>query len=73
MQHNDIHLKLGNKIKYERMKRHWSQEKLAEASDLSMRSISLLECGKNDVRFSTLSKLAKAFDMEVSALVDFRL
>jgi transcriptional regulator with XRE-family HTH domain len=73
MKESIIHLKLGNKIKFERMKRKWSQEKLAEEADLSMRSISLLECGKNDARFSTISKIAEAFDIEISDLVGFNL
>lgn len=70
---NDKLLKLGNKIRYERMKRNLSQEKLAELADINMRSVSLLECGLRDVRFSTLAKIADAFKMEISSLLDFRL
>jgi len=73
MNKDEALLKLGNKIRYERMKRKLSQEELAEISDLNMRSISTLECGKNDVRFFTLTKLAEAFEMEISTLLDFRL
>lgn len=70
---DEVLLKLGNKIKYERMKRKWSQEKLAEVAGLSMRSISLLECGLNNVRFITIFKIANAFEIKISSLVDFKL
>ncbi|MFI3300618.1 MAG: helix-turn-helix transcriptional regulator [Candidatus Gastranaerophilales bacterium] len=66
-------LKLGNKIRYERLKRQLSQEKLAELAEMSMRSISLLECGYNNVQYFSLAKIAEAFEMNISELTDFRL
>ncbi|MBR1425224.1 helix-turn-helix transcriptional regulator [bacterium] len=67
----DILLKLGQKIRYERTKRKMSQEQLAELADLNFRSISYIECGRHDVKCTTLEKIAKAFDMEVYELLHF--
>ena len=69
----DILLKLGNKIRYERMKREMSQEQLANLADLNFRSISYVECGKHDVKCTTLDKIASAFGMEISELFMFKL
>ena len=68
---SDSLLKLGQKIRYERTKRKMSQEDLAELADLNFRSISYIECGKHDVKFTTLERIAKAFNMEVYELVHF--
>lgn len=70
---NETLFKLGQKIRYERVKRNMSQEELAESADMNFRSISYIECGKHDVKFLTLEKIAKAFDMEISELVQFRM
>ena len=70
---NETLFKLGQKIRYERVKRGLSQEELAEITDMNFRSISCIECGKHDVKFLTLEKIAKAFDMEISELVQFKM
>lgn len=70
---NEILLKLGQKIRYERVKKNLSQEELAELSGLCTQSISTLETGVKDIRFTTLHKLAKAFDLELKDLLDFKL
>ena len=41
-------IKLGQKIKFERIKRNISQEQLAELSNLSIHGISNIETGKTD-------------------------
>lgn len=58
---NETLFKLGQKIRYERVKRGMSQEQLAEITDMNFRSISYIECGKHDTKFLTLEKIAKAF------------
>lgn len=70
---NETLFKLGQKIRYERVKRNMSQEELAEIADMNFRSISYIECGKHDVKFLTLEKIAKAFDMEISELIQFKM
>lgn len=71
MEDKELLLKLGNKIRYERVRRHLSQEKLAELANLNMRSISTIECGTTDVKFTTLNKIADALGVDVKTLVEF--
>ena len=70
---NDTLFKLGQKIRYERVRRNMSQEELAEKANMNFRSISSIECGKNDIKFLTLEKIANAFKMEISDLVQFKM
>jgi len=69
----DILLKLGYKIKYERMKRKLSQEVLADMVGLSPQSISTLESGASDVKFTNLYSIANALDIDLGDFSDFKL
>ncbi|MEI8129590.1 MAG: helix-turn-helix transcriptional regulator [bacterium] len=69
----DLLLKLGQKIRYERMKQNLSQETLADLADLSMTSISLLETGSSNIKFLSLYKIAKALDLNLGDFSDFKL
>ena len=71
MDDRELLLKLGNKIRYERVRRHLSQEKLAELANMNMRTISTIECRTTDIRFTTLNKIATALDVEIKNLVEF--
>ena len=66
-------LELGNKIRLERMKRDISQEKLAEMAGVSIRTISDIERGITDIRYTNLMQIAIAFDLTTSELLDFKL
>lgn len=66
-------LKLGYKIKYERNKRKISQLELSMKTGLTTRSLSRIECGTNDPKFSTLLKIAEALNMELAELFNFKL
>ncbi len=66
-------LKLGYKIKYERVKRKVSQLALSLKTGLTTRTISRIECGTIDPKYSTLVKIAQALDLEVKELLDFTL
>ena len=66
-------LELGNKIRLERMKRDMSQEKLAELANVSIRTISDIERGLTDIRYTNLLQIAKAFQLTVAKLLDFQL
>jgi len=70
---NDILLKLGYKIKYERMKRKLTQEVLGAMVGLSPQSISTLESGISDVKFTNLYNIAKALDIDLGDFSDFKL
>ncbi len=66
-------LELGNKIRFERMKRGISQEKLAELANISIRTISDIERGITDIRYTNLLQIAEAFQLTLSQFLDFRL
>ena len=72
MEQNEF-LKLGYKIKYERVKRKVSQLALSLKTGLTTRTISRIECGTIDPKYSTLVKIAQALDLEVKELLDFTL
>lgn len=66
-------LQLGQKIRYERIKRELSQEDLEEKSKVSRRTISEIERGNADIRYTNLYQIAEAFNIKISELVDFKL
>ena len=66
-------IKFGQKIKFERIKRNWSQEQLAELSNISIHGISNIETGKTDIKYSNILRLSEAFEMRASELLDFNL
>lgn len=47
----------------------WSKQKLADLADMERSSISEIEGGKTDFRFSTLCRIAEALGVKVSDLV----
>ena len=55
------------------MRKNLSQEELAELANINMRSISTIECGITDIKFTTLTKIAEALGVETTSLTDFRL
>ena len=65
---DDRLLILGQRIRFERLKKGLSQEELAEKTDLSRRAISCIECGVNDAKYTTLLKIADALGIDVSLL-----
>ncbi len=66
-------IKLGQKIKFERITRQLSQEQLAELANLSVHGLSNIETGKTDIRYTNLLQIAKAFNMRLCELLEFNL
>ena len=68
-----IRLKLGKKIKGLRQKHAVTQEKLAEVTGIDYKYLQKIE-GKNppNIKIETLEKLAKAFKILPSKLLDFQ-
>lgn len=66
-------IKLGQKIKFERLKRKLSQEQLAELSNISVHGLSNIETGKTDLKYTNLLRIAEAFFMRACELLDFNL
>lgn len=66
-------IKLGQKIRIERMKRKISQEKLAELSELNRNFIGMVERGETNITVKNLENIANAFDMNIEDLFIFTL
>ena len=64
---------LGQKIRYERLKKGLSQEDLEEKSMVSRRTISEIERGNVDIRYTNLLQIAGALNMTLSELLNFKL
>ena len=63
-------VKIGRSVREQRVRRFMTQEQLAQAAGISARQLVRIEKNKVEPRFSTILKLAKAFGMEPSELVD---
>ena len=66
-------LPLGQKIRYERLRKGLSQEDLEEKSLVSRRTISEIERGNADIRYTNLLQIAEALNMTISELLNFKL
>jgi len=68
----EIRRKFGKRIYKLRIRKCWTQEELAEHADIAVRHVQRLE-GKNPspVKIDTIEKLAKAFKVSCSKLLDF--
>ena len=70
---NNVNLekRLGAKIAYLRKTKRYSQEKLAEKSDISLVYIGDIERGGANPTLDKLKALANALEVEVMELFDF--
>jgi len=59
---------IKNKLREQRAARSWSQEKLAEMTGLSIRTIQRIEKG-DQVSKETLTTLAAVFEISVDSLI----
>lgn len=65
----NIKEKLGLKIKELRLKKGWSQEKLALESNLDRTYLPSIEKGERNVSVTVIEKIANALNIEVSELL----
>lgn len=65
-------LQLGQKIRYERLRKGLSQEDLEEKSMVSRRTISKIERGNADIRYTNLLQISNALGMTISQLLDLK-
>ena len=66
----DIKVKFGQRVKELRSSKGYSQEKLAEISDLDRTYIPGIESGKRNVSIAVVEKIAKAFNISISELLN---
>lgn len=60
---------LGINIKSERLRKNISQEKLAELTNISRNSVSLIETGKINPTILKVVDIAKALDVDIDVLL----
>lgn len=65
----DVKINFGHRVKELRLAKGYSQEKLAELSDLDRTYIPGIESGKRNVSIIVIKKLAKAYDISISELM----
>ncbi len=63
-------VKIGRRLRAERVRRFWTQERLAKEAGISQKAISKIETNQVEPHFSTILKLAKALGVDPSELVD---
>jgi transcriptional regulator with XRE-family HTH domain len=61
--------KISQKIRVTRLTMDFKQEHMAEELDMSQSAYSRIERGQTDVTISQLRKIAKIFDVPLSALI----
>ena len=71
MDENILYKSLGTRIKYLREKKGFTQDKLAEASSLSIDYIGKIEVNINKPGLRALIKIANALDVHIKELFDF--
>ena len=60
---------IGKNIRNFRLKKGFSQEVLAEKSELSREHISCIECGKYPITIINLYKISDALDIDIKDLL----
>ena len=71
MEYNELCVKFGNKLKYYRLMRGYTQEKLAEKLGIDAHYISDIECCLRNITFKTLHRLVSALDVEPYKFFNF--
>lgn len=67
---DELLFKIGQSIRYIRLKQDISQEELAFRAELNLNSISTLERGLNNVKIKTLYKIAHALNIKVEDILN---
>jgi XRE family transcriptional regulator, regulator of sulfur utilization len=62
----NINKKVGNKIRYYRGERGWSQEKLALEAELHTAYIGQIERGEKNIGLQNLEKISTTLNIEIS-------
>jgi transcriptional regulator with XRE-family HTH domain len=63
-------MKIGERVKAERIKRFWTQDRLAKGANLPQKALSKIKINEVVRRYFTILKLAEALSVEPSELVD---
>jgi transcriptional regulator with XRE-family HTH domain len=63
-------MRIGRSLRQQRVRRFMTQEELARVAGISLRQLVRIERNQVEPRFSTIRKLAGAFGVEPSDLLD---
>ena len=67
----ELLLKLALRIKELRKISNYSQDDLAAISNIARSTLGNIETAQNDITFSKLNKIAKAFNLSLSEFLNF--
>ncbi len=67
---DELLFKIGQSVRYIRLKQGISQEELAFKSGLNTNSISTLERGLNNIKIKTLYKIAEALNVKAEEILN---
>jgi transcriptional regulator with XRE-family HTH domain len=68
---SNLRIKFGRNLRRLRRQRDFTQEQLAEATEISVEFLSNIERGINAPSFETLEKLSKVLNVTFKELFDF--
>ncbi|MCL2659813.1 MAG: helix-turn-helix transcriptional regulator [Acidobacteriaceae bacterium] len=66
---NDICVRLGRRIRLLRSKRGWTQQQLADMSQIGRDHLSRLENGEREIGLLILERIAQAFEISLAELL----
>ncbi len=66
----EIRISLGKRVRSLRMEKGWSQEALAEASDLHRTYVGGIERGERNISLRNIEKLAASLDVSILNLFE---
>lgn len=67
----DVLIKLGEKVKNERLKRNLSQEALAELAGVHRTYIGMIERAEKNITITNLEKISRALKLSLEELMNF--
>ncbi len=67
---DELLFKIGQSIRYLRLKKDYSQEELSFKSDLSTNALSAIERGNYNIRIKTLYRIADALDVKIEDILN---
>ena len=71
MEYDELCKKFGVRLKYYRLLNKLSQDELAEKVGVDSHYISDIECGRRNITFKTLNKIANSLNTDISRLFIF--
>jgi len=71
MEYGELCKKFGIKLKYYRLSKNFSQDELAEKIGVDSHYISDIECGRRNITFKTLNKIANSLNTDISKFFIF--